>query len=76
MGGGGDPRGSPAGYTNLNPIKAGSGWAVRGALRTIFQGSIEEMAELMQPQWLTMIINRLRFYRRELDARHHGHGGR
>ena len=60
VGGGGGPR-EPAGYTNLNPIKAGSGGPSRG-IPNHLQGSMEEMAELMQPQSVSeMISNRLRF---------------
>lgn len=60
VGGGGGPR-EPAGYTNLNPIKAGSGGPSSG-IPNHLQGSMEEMAELMQPQSVgEMISNRLRF---------------
>jgi hypothetical protein len=60
VGGGGGPR-EPPGYTNLNPIKAGSGGPSRG-IPNHLQGSMEEMAELIQPQSVDeMISNRLRF---------------
>lgn len=60
VGGGGGPK-EPAGYTNLNPIKAGSGGPSSG-IPNHLQGSMEEMAELMQPQSVSeMISNRLRF---------------
>lgn len=60
VGGGGGPR-EPAGYTNLNPIKAGSGGPASG-IPNLLQGSMEEMAELIQPQSVgEMISNRLRF---------------
>jgi hypothetical protein len=60
VGGGGGPL-EPAGYTNLNPIKAGSGGPSSG-IPNHLQGSMEEMAELLQPQSVSeMISNRLRF---------------
>jgi hypothetical protein len=60
VGGGGGPL-EPAGYTNLNPIKAGSGGPSSG-IPNHLQGSMEEMAELIQPQSVSeMISNRLRF---------------
>jgi hypothetical protein len=60
VGGGGGPL-EPAGYTNLNPIKPGSGGPSSGIANHL-QGSMEEMAELMQPQSVgEMISNRLRF---------------
>lgn len=60
VGGGGGPL-EPQGYTNLNPIKAGSGGPSSGIANHL-QGSMEEMAELIQPQSVSeMISNRLRY---------------
>jgi hypothetical protein len=60
VGGGGGPK-EPAGYTNLNPVKAGSGGPSSGIPNHV-QGAMEDMAELIEPQSVSeMISNRLRF---------------
>ena len=60
VGGGGGPK-EPAGYTNLNPLKTDSGGPSSVSSNHLL-GSMEQMAELIQPQSvIEMISNRLRF---------------